>query len=79
MGAMNKRGVRHGCMLGMFLFCITMAPVYASLRTVIGDEGVLYTYCDDAYILAPAEEMAAALQHAPGIFGKVGLRLGYGP
>ena len=63
----------------MFLFCVTMAPVYASLRTVIGDKGVLYTYCDDAYILAPAEGMAAASQHALGIFGKVGLRLGYGP
>jgi hypothetical protein len=54
-----------------------MAPVYASLRTVIEDEGVLNTYCDDAYILAPAAEMAAALHHAPSIFGKVGLRLGY--
>ena len=63
----------------MFLFCITMEPVYARMRAVVGDEGVMYTYCDDSYILAPAEQMATTLQQAPGIFAKVGLRLGYGP
>ena len=63
----------------MFLFCITMEPVYARMRAAVGDEGVLYTYCDDSYMLAPAEQMATSLQQAPGIFAKVGLRLGYGP
>jgi hypothetical protein len=43
MGARNKRGVKQGCVLGMFLFCITVMPVYASLRTTMGEEGVLYT------------------------------------
>jgi len=79
LGTRNKRGVRQGCVLGMFLFCITMEPVYAKMRTVVGDEGVLYTYCDDSYMLAPADQMATTLQHALGIFVKVGLRLGYGP
>ena len=34
---------------------------------------------DDSYILAPKENMAVVLEDAPGIFGKVGLRLGYWP
>ncbi len=50
-----------------------MEPVYASLRTAVGEEGVLYTYYDEV------EQMAIALHHAPGIFKKVGLGLGYGP
>ena len=39
----------------------------------------MYTYSDDSYILAPKENMAVVLEQAPVIFGKVGLRLGYGP
>jgi hypothetical protein len=57
-----------------------MALVHASrLRATAGEEGVLYTYCDDSYILAPVRKMAEVLHHALGIFGKVGLRIGYGP
>ena len=37
LGARNKRGVRHGCVLGMFLFCIIMEPVYARLRMAVGN------------------------------------------
>ena len=72
-------GVRQGCVLGMFLFCITMEPIYARMRAAVVDEGVMYTYCDDSYILAPTEQMATSLQPTQGIFAKVGLRLGYGP
>ena len=56
-----------------------MEPVYARLRAVVGEEGVLYIYCDDSYLLAPVDKMAQVLHQAPGIFEKVGLRLGYGP
>jgi hypothetical protein len=63
----------------MFLFCIAIEPIYARLRAAIGEEGVLYTYCDDSYLLAPSERMATVLHHAPCIFAKVGLRIGYGP
>ena len=44
-----------------------MEPAYARMRAVVGDEGVLYTYCDDSYIMAPSEQMATTLQQAPGI------------
>jgi len=63
----------------MFLFCVTMRPVYARLQEAVGEEGALYTYCDDSYILAPAEQMATVLRKAPCIFAKVDLRIGYGP
>ncbi len=56
-----------------------MEPVYAHLRAAIGEEGVMYAYYDDSYILAPAEKMAEALHQAPLIFRKVGLAIGYGP
>jgi hypothetical protein len=79
LGARQKRGDRQGCVLGMFLFCLTMEPVYARLRAEVGQEGVLYTYCDDSYLLAPVGQMATMFHTAPTIFGKVGLRLGYGP
>ena len=29
LGVKSERGVRLGCVLGMFLFCITMRPIYA--------------------------------------------------
>ena len=45
----------------MFLFYIIMEPVYARLRTVVGYEEVMYTYCDDSYLLAPTEHMATVL------------------
>jgi hypothetical protein len=58
----NKRGARQGCFLGMFLFCVTMAPVYERLsRALVGEEGPVYAYCDDSYILAPVEQMGQVL------------------
>jgi hypothetical protein len=79
MGTRQLRGVRQGCVLGLFLFCLTMAQVYERLKQTVGEEGIVYTYSDDSYILAPKEQMAVVLAEAPRIFGKVGLRLGYGP
>ena len=79
LGVKNMRGVRQGCVLGMFLFCVTVRPIYARLRDEVGEEGALYTYCDDSYLFAPAEQMTTVLRKAPEIFGKVGLRIGYGP
>jgi hypothetical protein len=38
-----------------------MEPVYAIMRETMGEEGDLYTYCDDSYLLAPAEQMATVL------------------
>ena len=79
MGTRQLRDVRQGYVLGLFVFCLTMELVYERLRQATGEEGVVYTYSDDSYILAPKEQMAVVLEEAPGIFGKVGLRLGYGP
>ena len=65
MGTMNKMGVTQGCVLVMFLFCLTMAPVYTRRRVAVGDEGVLYTYCDDSYILAHVNKMAEVMRTMP--------------
>jgi hypothetical protein len=79
MGTRNMRRVRHGYVLGFFLFCLTMEPVYARLRAALGEEGSLLTYCDDSYLLAETDKMAEVLHQALAIFDMVGLRIGLGP
>jgi len=78
MGTRNKRGVCQGCVLGFFLFCLAMEPVYTRMRAALEEEGSLLTYCDDSYLLAEPDKMAKVLHHAPAIFGRVGLRIGVG-
>ena len=78
-GAKNMRGVHHGCVLGVFLFCLAMEPVYAHLRAALEEEGIFFTYCDDSYLQAEPEKMAEVLAQASGIFGRVKLRIGFGP
>jgi hypothetical protein len=75
----SKTGVRQGCVLGAFLFCLAMAPVYARLGSLLGPEGALYAYFDDVYLLADPAHMAIALAAAPSLYKKVGLRIGWGP
>ncbi len=58
LGTRNRRGVRQGCVLGFFLFCLTMEPVYTRLRVALWEEGTLVTYCDDSYLLAEPDKMA---------------------
>jgi hypothetical protein len=53
-----------------------MEPVYARLRVIVGEDGALYTYCDDSYIIAASERMADVLHRAPA---KVGLLIGFSP
>ena len=75
----SKTGVRHGCVLGAFLFCLAMAPVYARIGSLLGPDGALYAYLDDVYLLADHVHMAIALIAAPSIYKRVGLRIGWGP
>jgi hypothetical protein len=39
----NKRGFRQGCVMGMFMFCRSMEPVYTRLRAAMGENGAMYT------------------------------------
>jgi len=64
--------------LGIFLFYFTMELVYMRLRAAMGEQGTLYAYCDDAYLITEPDKMADVLAQAPAIYGKVGLKLGYG-
>ena len=72
----NKNGVRQGCVLGAFLFCLAMQPVYSRLGALLGPDGALYAYFDDVYLIAQPANMAVALSGAPTIYKKVGLRIG---
>jgi len=75
----NKNGVRQGCVLGAFLFCFDMRPVYTRLGALLGPEGDLYAYSDDVYLVDDLASMAVALLASPTIYKRVGLRIGWGP
>jgi len=75
----NRNGVRHGCAMGAFFFCLAICPVYARLQALLGPEGALYAYSDDVYSLYDVVGMTRALATAPAIYKKVGLRIGWGP
>ena len=57
----QRRGVRQGCVLGMFLFCLTMEPLYMRLRAAMREQGAVYAYCDDSYLVAEPDKMAEVL------------------
>ena len=71
----DKCGVRQDCVLGAFFSCLVMRPVYARLAALIGPNGALLTYFDDAYFVSDPDNMTAALVVAPSIYRKVGLRI----
>ena len=75
----TKNGARQECVLGAFLFCLVMQPVYSRLGALLGPDGALYAYSDDVYLLADPINMYVALFAAPSIYKKVGLRIGWGP
>jgi len=56
-----RRGVRHGCVLGLFIFCATMAPIYAALNAELCPEGMLATFSDDVYLHGPPPSVASAI------------------
>jgi hypothetical protein len=72
----SKNGDRQGCVLGEFLFCLAMQPIYSKLGALLGPNGALYAYSDDVYLLANPINMFVALIAAPSIYKKVGLRIG---
>jgi hypothetical protein len=43
----SQRGVRQGCVLGIFIVCVTMAPIYTRLKDGQGPKGMLVAFSDD--------------------------------
>jgi len=75
----SRRGVRHGCVLGIFILCVTMAPIYRIPRFELGPDGMLVAYSDDVYLHGPPVCDAVAITATPALYKKVGLRIGWGP
>ena len=46
---------------------------------MIGPDGALYAYSHDVYLITDLVSMAKTLAAAPTIYGKVGIRIGWGP
>jgi hypothetical protein len=55
-----------------------MGIVYARFGALLGPDGALYAYSDDAYLVFDLVNMSIALATAPAIYMKVGLRIGWG-
>ena len=74
----SRTCVRQGFVLGAFLFCLAMYPVYARLQDLLGSKGKLYAYSDDVYLISNSVSMAKAPASEQEIYKKVGIRIGWG-
>jgi hypothetical protein len=75
----SKCGVRQGCVLDAFFFCLVICPVYARLGALLGPDGAMYAYSDDVYLVFDPVNMSIALVVAPTIYQRVGLSVGWEP
>ena len=77
----SRNGVRQCCVVvGLFIFCVTMAPISRVLIFELGPAGMLIVaFSDDVYLHGPPVRVALAIFVASPIYMKVGLRIGWGP
>jgi hypothetical protein len=75
----SRRGGRQGCVLGLFISCVSMAPIYKALKTKLGPKGMLVDFSDDVYLHGPPVNVTTSISAAPALYKKVGLRIGWGP
>jgi len=75
----SRRGVRQGCVLGIFIYCVTMAPIYMVLKYELGPNELLIAFSNDVYLHGPPVRAAAAITAAPALNKKFGLHFGWGP
>jgi len=71
----SRCGVYHGCVLGAFLFCLAMRPVYTRLASLLGTDGALYAYSDDVYSVFDPDNMSMSLAAAIVLYKKFGLQI----
>jgi hypothetical protein len=62
----SKNGVRQGCVLGAFLFCLAMQPIYSWLGAFLGPDGARYAYSDDVYLRCPCHLQESWTSHRLG-------------
>ena len=55
-----------------------MAPVYQTIKTQLGEDGVLLAYGDDVYLVAPPTLVARVLRLAGPLYELIGLTIGWG-
>jgi hypothetical protein len=63
----------------MFIFCVTMAPIYVVLKVELGPEWMLVAFSDDVYLHGPPPSVASMISVAPALYKKVGFHIGWGP
>jgi len=74
----SRRGTRQGCILGLFIFCVTMAPIYKALKSELGLDGIFDAYLDDVCLHGPPTTDVAPISAVLALYWKVGLRIGWG-
>jgi hypothetical protein len=71
----SRKGVRQGCVLGIFVFCVTMTPIYKALKEKLGHAGMLVAFSDDVYLHGPLVNVAAAVSEAPSLYKNIEIRM----
>jgi len=61
----SRRDVRQGCVLCLFILCVTMAPIYVARKAELGLEGMLVAFSDDGYLHDPPPNLASTISAAP--------------
>jgi len=61
----SRRRVRQGCVLGIFLFCVAMAPIYCDMRAKLGPDGMLVAFSDDCCLHGPPVRVAETISAPP--------------
>eukprot|EP00873_Tetraselmis_striata_P037934 jgi/Tetstr1/458198/TSEL_044687.t1 len=73
------RGIRQGCPLATFFFCLTVGPVFDAITAKLGMGGLGLAFADDLHLLGTALGTALALHSAQPALAAVGLSISGGP
>eukprot|EP00873_Tetraselmis_striata_P036234 jgi/Tetstr1/456498/TSEL_043221.t1 len=73
------RGIRQGCPLATFFFCLTVGPVFDAITAKLGMGGLGLAFADDLHLLGTALGTALALHSAQPALAAVGLSISWGP
>eukprot|EP00873_Tetraselmis_striata_P009442 jgi/Tetstr1/429706/TSEL_019601.t1 len=73
------RGIRQGCPLATFFFCLTVALVFDAITANLGMGGLGLAFADNLHLLGTALGTAVALHSAQHALAAVGLSISWGP
>ncbi len=61
----SRNGVRHGFVHGVFILCVTMAPIYGFIKAKLGLDGFLVASSDGVYLHGSPAHVALTISATP--------------